>query len=86
MEDDGMAGQYHIPHFQFRRTKPPSASRLSLGLKLVAVHARKLLIAMAILVLLAGLAAFRTQLNESFVHTLARLGNAYEIYGRGPTW
>jgi hypothetical protein len=41
---------------------------------------------MAILVLLAGLAAFRTQLNESFVHTLARLGNAYEIYGRGPTW
>jgi hypothetical protein len=61
-----------------------NVNRIFLSLSLMAARARKLFIVMAILMPLAGLAVFRTQVEASFVHTLKRVGSAAEIYGRGP--
>jgi hypothetical protein len=80
------AGYDDAPEFWIRWTELPSVNRMLRGLNLTAVRARKLLIVMAILMVLTGLAAFRTQIDASFVHTLKRVGNAAEIYGRVPLW
>jgi hypothetical protein len=74
------------PDFWIRRAELPSVSRMLRGLNQVAVRAKRLLIVMALLMLLIGVAAFRIQIGASFVHTLKRLGNAAEIYGRVPLW